>query len=155
MYIREFELKYKVRKLEPSEIAEPYMRKVSDPKHVLAFFQDLPDKGIESFYVLYLNSGNKVLVKQRITEGTANQANPFIREVFRYALACDACGMIFVHNHPSGETEPSREDRAFTETATKLGDAMGIKILDHIIVGRDMVSGTVKHYSFSDHMLYL
>ena len=105
------------------------------------------------FIALYLNSKNKILVKQKIEDGTVNQANPVLREIFRYALACDAASVIVAHNHPSGDPQPSIEDKTFTKTLTQAGDVINIKVLDHIIVARDLESGEVKHYSFADHAL--
>jgi DNA repair protein RadC len=69
--------------------------------------------------------------------GTVNHAEPIIREIFHTALQKYAAAIICIHNHPSGNTTPSLEDRIFTRELAAAGKVMGIKVLDHIIVGGD------------------
>ena len=151
--IREIILKYKMRRATHEDEQNGYLNKLSKPEDTVRAVQEIADEGIERFIALYLNSKNKVLVKQRIEDGTANMANPILRELFRFALACDAVSVIVAHNHPSGDVQPSIEDKTFTKTLTQAGEVMNIKVLDHVIVGRDMETGEVRHYSFADHSL--
>ena len=151
--VREIVLKYRMRRVTAEEQENGYLNKLSKPEDAVKALQDIADEGIERFIALYLNSKNKVLVKQVIETGTVNQANPILREIFRYALACDAASVICCHNHPSGDPAPSIEDKEFTKNLVNAGNVMNAKVLDHIIVARDLETGEVKHYSFADHGL--
>jgi DNA repair protein RadC len=104
----------------------------------------MQDLKIEVFKVLYLNSQNRVIEIAEIEEGSVNQARPIIREVFQQALRIFASSLICVHNHPSGDPQPSKEDKQFTKELFAAGDALAIKCLDHIIIGNG------KFFSFSD-----
>ena len=73
---------------------------------------------------------------------TASLVHP--REVYTAALELRAAALIFVHNHPSGDPAPSPEDLGITKRLKEVGEIMGIRVLDHIVLGRD------QHYSFSD-----
>jgi DNA repair protein RadC len=151
--IREIILKYKMRRATPEEEQNGYMTKITNPEAAVNALQEIAESGIEVFSCLFLNSKNRVLAKQTVETGTVNQANPILREIFRYALACDAASVVCCHNHPSGDTEPSREDREFTKTLVNAGNILNAKVLDHIIVAKDMETGAVKHFSFSEHSL--
>jgi len=151
--VREIVLKYRMRKVTDEEQQNGYLNKLSKPEDAVKALQEIADEGVERFIALYLNSKNKVLVKQVIETGTVNQANPILREIFRYALACDAASVIVAHNHPSGDPAPSIEDKTFTRTLTQAGEVMNIKVLDHVIIARDLETGEVTHYSFADHGL--
>ena len=151
--IREIVLKYKMRRTTPAEEENGYLNKLSKPEDAVRALQEIADEGVERFMVLYLNSKNKILVKQKIEDGTVNQANPILREIFRYGLASDAASVIVAHNHPSGDPQPSAEDKTFTKALIQAGDVMNIKVLDHIIIGRDLETGEIKHYSFADTSL--
>ena len=96
----------------------------------------------EVFKVLLLNSQNRIIDIAEITEGTVNQAEPIIREIFQKALQNFAASVICVHNHPSGDVEPSKEDRKFTPNLVQAGKVLQIKVLDHIIIGNS------SYYSF-------
>lgn len=101
----------------------------------------------EHFEVIFLTSQHAVIAKERLFSGTIDAASIYPREVVKRALELNAAGVIFAHNHPSGEVEPSRSDQLIT---TKLQDALGyvdIKVLDHLIV-----SG-VKFCSFAERGL--
>jgi len=98
----------------------------------------------EVFKLLLLNSQNRLIDIVEITEGTVNQANPIIREIFQKALQAFASSIVCVHNHPSGDVSPSKEDRDFTKELCQVGKSMQIRVLDHIIIGDN------KYYSFAD-----
>ena len=98
----------------------------------------------EVFKVLLLDSQKKIIDIVEITEGTVNNANPIIREVFQKALQSFASSIVCVHNHPSGDVNPSKEDKDFTIDLTKAGEILKIRVLDHIIIGNN------KYYSFAD-----
>ena len=70
-----------------------------------------------------------------LTTGTVNSSLISPREIFLEALKCDAVSVVIIHNHPSGNPEPSIEDVAVSKNIKKYGDDLGIKLLDHIIIG--------------------
>jgi len=115
----------------PADVVEIYMPRMRDLKR-------------EIFRVLYLNSRNIVLHEREMEEGTVNQAHPAVREILREGIERFAVSLICVHNHPSGDPSPSREDREFTRTLAAAGKAVGIRVLDHIIIGDN------RHHSFAD-----
>ena len=94
--------------------------------------------------VVYLNSDNRIIDISDAALGTVNHAMPIIREIFHSALQKYATAIICIHNHPSGNTTPSPEDKTFTMELTAAGKLMGIKVLDHIIIGGD------SFYSFAN-----
>jgi len=94
--------------------------------------------------VVYLNSDNRIIDISDAALGTVNRAMPIIREIFHSALQKYAAAIICIHNHPSGSITPSPEDNIFTKELTAAGKLMGIKVLDHIIIGGD------SFYSFAD-----
>jgi DNA repair protein RadC len=101
----------------------------------------------ESFWTLLLDGKNRITRIAKISEGslTASLAHP--REVYRPAIAGAAAGVLFVHNHPSGDPEPSEEDLRLTKRLVETGRIIGIRILDHVIIGRR------RYFSFADQGL--
>jgi DNA repair protein RadC len=96
----------------------------------------LRDAGQEEFHALLLNSRHRVLREVLVTRGILDSALIHPREVFRAAVGEGAAGVILVHNHPSGDPTPSAEDRAVTRQLAEAGRAVGIPVLDHVVVGR-------------------
>jgi DNA repair protein RadC len=94
--------------------------------------------------VVYLNSDNRIIDISDAALGTVNHAMPIMREIFHSALQKYAAAIICIHNHPSGNIAPSPEDKTFTKELTAAGRLMGIKVLDHIIIGGD------SSYSFAN-----
>ena len=94
---------------------------------------DLPQ---EEFHALILNTRHRVVREVLITRGILDASLIHPREVFRPAVAEGAAGVILVHNHPSGDPSPSPEDRAVTRQLGAAGRALGIPVLDHVVVGR-------------------
>ncbi len=114
---------------------------------VTFLIHNLRDKNREIFMVIYLNGKNQILKMEELFEGTLSTSAVYPREVVKKALAENAAALIFVHNHPSGSLNPSKDDLAIT---TKLKDALraiDISVHDHIIIaGND-------YYSFADNQL--
>jgi DNA repair protein RadC len=98
----------------------------------------------EVFKVVYLNSNNRIIDISDAATGTVNQAMPIVREIIHAALQKFAAAIICVHNHPSANISPSQEDKKFTQELSAAGKLMGIKVLDHIIIGDG------NHFSFAD-----
>lgn len=102
------------------------------------------DKKQEYFYCLYVNQRKELIERKLLFMGTVNRSIVHPREVFKYAYLCSASGIICVHNHPSGDVCPSREDIRLTNSLVEIGKINGIPIIDHIIIGDD------NYYSFYD-----
>lgn len=101
------------------------------------FHERLKDEKQEHFYVLMLDTKNNIIGEQLITKGILDASIIHPREVFKPAIKNSASKIILVHNHPSGDPEPSQEDIGITEKLMKSGDEIGIKVLDSIITGKD------------------
>lgn len=97
----------------------------------------------EHFWVTGLNTKNIVKYTDLVSLGSLNAAIVHPREVFRYAVSKGVSAVIMCHNHPSGDTNPSQEDILLTKRLTQAGEVLGIKVLDHIIIGEG-------HFSFRD-----
>lgn len=93
------------------------------------------DRRREYFLTLLLDGKNRIILEEQISEGSLNQSIVHPREVFSRAVKESAAAVILVHNHPSGDPAPSREDREITRRLKEAGDLLGIRVLDHIIIG--------------------
>jgi DNA repair protein RadC len=117
----------------PLAVGEP----VRDAGAVYAHFRGrLPQLDREVFYVLLLDGKNRVRSEVRVSEGPLTAALVHPREVFAPAIRDGAAALILVHNHPSGDPTPSAEDAAITTRLRQVGDLVGIRVLDHVVVGR-------------------
>jgi len=124
--------------------------RVESSKEVADLFMPrMRDLKKEVFKILLLDGQNNIMdIKGvEIDEGTVTQASPNVREIMSKALQNFAAAVVCVHNHPSGNPNPSQEDRHFTKKLVIAGKAMQIKVLDHIIIGDN------KYYSFADEGL--
>ena len=100
------------------------------------FVDELKDKKKEHFYALYLDTKNRIIERpELISTGTLNSSIVHPREIFKEAVKKSANAIILVHNHPSGDCNPSDEDLQITQTLIDAGKLLGIKVLDHVIVG--------------------
>jgi DNA repair protein RadC len=97
-------------------------------------FRDLVQ---EEFWLFPLNSINRVLEPKQITKGILNSSPAHPRECFREAITQSAAAVIFVHNHPSGNPEPSQDDIVITKQLVEAGKIIGITVHDHIIIAAD------------------
>ncbi len=94
----------------------------------------------EHFCILCLNAKNKIVGVHTISIGSLTASIVHPREVFKAAILNNASGIICLHNHPSGDPEPSREDVEITKRLVKAGEIIGIKVLDHVIIGEQKYS---------------
>jgi len=111
------------------------------------FHERLRDRKKEVFLTLLLDAKNRVLREILISEGSLNASIVHPREVFVPVVRESAAAVLFVHNHPSGDPTPSREDLELTKRLSEAGALMGVRVLDHIIIG----SG--RYMSFADQGL--
>jgi DNA repair protein RadC len=112
--------------------------KITSAEDVFDYFHErLKDKKQEEFWVLMLNAKNHIIAERFTNKGIADSAITHPREIFRDAIKNSASKIILIHNHPSGDPTPSQEDLDITKNIMKLGDELGIKVLDHVILGRD------------------
>ena len=93
----------------------------------------------EHFRTLNLDTKNQIISIEEISIGNLNSSIVHPREVFNMAIKKSANSIILVHNHPSGDPTPSKEDIDVTYRLISAGDIIGIKVLDHIIIGYDRV----------------
>jgi len=105
------------------------------PAQVFARLTSVRRARQEHFFVLCLNIRGRQIKKELVSKGILNAAIVHPREVFYAAILHNAASIIVVHNHPSGDTEPSTEDLDVTARLVKAGQIMGIEVYDHIIVG--------------------
>lgn len=127
--------------------AEPLVRdSITSPEDGVALLMPrLRYESKEHFLVVLLNSKNKVLDVEQISEGSLNSSVVHPREVFAPAVLHHAAAILTAHNHPSGDPTPSKEDKDLTNTLVQAGKYMGIPVLDHIIIG------DAKYFSFKEH----
>jgi DNA repair protein RadC len=110
--------------------------KVTSPQDIANYLmEDMRYLKKEHFKIIILDTKNKVLDVCTISIGSLNSSIVHPREVFHEAVKKSAASILLVHNHPSGETQPSREDINITKRLIEAGELMGIKVLDHIIIG--------------------
>ena len=107
----------------------------TSPGQVYELFRDLAKEAKEHFLCLHLDGKNRIVCLDRVSVGSLNQCLVHPREVFKAALLSSSAAVILVHNHPTGDPEPSGEDRAITKRLAEVGALVGIKVLDHVIVG--------------------
>ncbi len=118
---------------------------ISSPDDVIDYLNhELSGSRIEKFMAIYLSTKNEVLSMEILHEGTLDQTAIYPRKVIESALKHNARSIIFVHNHPSGDSTPSRADIRMTKELERAAKAVDMKVHDHIIIGRGM------HYSLRD-----
>ncbi len=114
------------------------IKKISSAKDVFDLFHNrLKDKKQEHFYVLMLNNMNYIVEEKLISKGTLDKTLIHPREIFRHAIKNAVSKIILVHNHPDGNPMPSINDLEITDELVKAGELIGIKIIDHIIIGKN------------------
>lgn len=113
-------------------------RKITSMEDVVSYYRPyLRDLKKEVFKVMLLDCRNKLIKETTISEGSLNASVVHPREVVKEIIRESAAAVIFVHNHPSGEPKPTREDIEITDRLVKVCTLVGVKVLDHIIIGDD------------------
>ena len=119
-------------------IKNGYSKKINSAEDVFNMFHDrLVNEKKEHFIVLMLDIKNQIIKEETISIGTLGNSLIHPREVFKSAIKNSAYSIILVHNHPSGDCNPSKEDVDITERLIEVGKMVDIKVLDHIIIGRE------------------
>jgi DNA repair protein RadC len=122
--------------------------KITSAKDIIDILMpQMRDLKTEVFKVAYLDNNNQLIDITDVTKGTVSHAFPIVREIIHLALQKFAASLICAHNHPSSNITPSSDDKKFTRELSDAGKLMGIRVLDHVIIGNDA------HFSFSDERL--
>ena len=122
-----------VRLTSPGQAADAFKALVGDPDR-------------EIFCVLILDGKNRITSIHQVSQGSLNQSIVHPRETFKAAILANAAAIILAHNHPSGDTTPSREDKEITQRLKEAGELLGIRVLDHVIIDTE----TSNYLSFCD-----
>jgi DNA repair protein RadC len=112
-------------------------RRYTAPAQVAEIFSFLHNEVKEHFFTVHLDGKNRILCLDLVSIGSLNQAIVHPREVFKTSLITSAAALLLVHNHPTGDPTPSAEDIAITRRLKEAGEIIGIKVLDHVIVGTE------------------
>ena len=121
---------------------------IRSSKEVLEYLQhNLRDKNREVFMVIYLNGRNQIIKMEEVFEGTLSTSAVYPREVVKRALDNEAAALVFVHNYPSGNPNPSKEDLTITNKLKEASQSIDVVVHDHLIIAGNEV------YSFADHGL--
>ena len=109
---------------------------IHEPKDVVQYFSHLlEDAEQEEIHVILLNTKNKVITHKLLTVGILNSSQCHPREAFKWAIRYNAAAIILLHNHPSGDPDPSTNDIEVTTRIKSAGEIIGIQLLDHLILG--------------------
>ncbi|KUG26868.1 dna repair protein radc [hydrocarbon metagenome] len=120
-------------------------KKISSPGDVAELYIPLlRDELQEKFYVVCLSSSNRIIKHELLFVGTLNASLVHPREIFKTALANDSANIILMHNHPSGQPEPSNEDISITRRIVEAGKILEIQIFDHIIIAGNSYTSFVE-----------
>ena len=112
------------------------IKKITCAKDVFNYFHErLKDKKEEYFYILMLNTQNNIIGEHLISKGILDASIVHPREIFKPAIKNSSSKIILVHNHPSGDPTPSPEDDDITRRLIEVGEGLGIKIIDSVIIG--------------------
>jgi DNA repair protein RadC len=145
---------YRLKTFQVQFVAEPTefsagspCRASNDAERIARSIYQRLDADKEHFLLLTLNNKNRVNGFKVVSTGSLTASLVHPREVWRAALHLCAAAVIFVHNHPSGEPTPSQEDQEITRHLKETGDILGIRVLDHVVLGQE------RFFSFSDRGL--
>jgi DNA repair protein RadC len=131
----------------PDYTTAKHLDRLTSSSDAVQWFNRLQDETQEIFLALHLDAKNRIVCLDVVSTGSLNASIVHPREVFKMVLLSNAAAVIFLHNHPSGDSEPSREDIQLTERLKLAGELLGIRVLDHIIIGEN------NHMSFADRGL--
>lgn len=137
LYIREVAIRYKKKRV-PKKLNYCINGEATSAERVANIFRkELQSEIVEVFIVAHLNIKNIIESFQLISRGSVSKADVCKRNVFQAALLSNCTGIILVHNHPSGDSKPSPDDYKITEELREAGKLLEIKIVDHVIIGKE------------------
>ncbi len=139
-YLKEIEIRYKIKRIDDKVIG----KRVTDAKIVADLFSDLQSESTEKFLAVNLDANNKILCFEVVAIGSVEAIYLRPMEVFRTSIIVNASAVILVHNHPSGEPNPSPADVNFTIKCMRIADDLGVNLQDHIVIGLE------GYYSFAE-----
>ena len=139
-YLREVELKYKITEVESDIVG----KNGKSSAQVFKLFNNLQNETKEKFITINLDSQQKIICFEVVAIGSLQAIHIRPMEVFRTSIMVNAASAIVVHNHPSGDPNPSASDLTFTQKLANLSNEMGLQLLDHVIIGIN------QYYSFAD-----
>ena len=145
--IKEFQLLVKDAPVVPAEIQLFVGVSFRSSADIYRLFKGLASMPVETFLVLHLDGKNRMVGMTTCSIGCMTSSLVHPRDVFRPAIANMTAGLIFIHNHPSGDPAPSDEAIQITKRLCEVGKIVGIRGLDHIIIGKD------RYFSFADQGL--
>ena len=120
--------------------------KILNANNIFEYYRNIfIDKKQEYFYAIYLDTKNNIIKDKLLFIGTINQSLVHPREIFKEAYLLSASSIILIHNHPTGNVSPSKNDINLTKNIINVGNLLGIKVLDHIIIGDN------NYYSFIEN----
>jgi DNA repair protein RadC len=121
--------------------------KISSPSDSYQALSKFHKKRQEHFMVITLNGAHYISGIRIVSIGLVNRTVVHPREIYNWAIRDNACAIIMAHNHPSGQVDPSPEDREITTKLVKAGQIMGIAVLDHLVISK------LGYFSFLEHGL--
>ena len=120
-------------------------KKVTSPQDIADIYIPLlRDENKERFIVVCLNSSNKIIKHETISVGNLNSSVVHPREIFKVAIDCSSASIILIHNHPSGNPEPSNEDIKITQKIVESGKILDIPVFDHLILAGETYTSFVE-----------
>ena len=125
---------------------KPQENLVLTAKDAISLNSDLKEKKKEYLVCLFLNARNALIKKEIISIGTLDKSLVHPREIFGPAVELRSAGIILLHNHPSGDPEPSEQDKEIFDKIIKAGEIMGVNVLDFIIIGNEKITAFLKNY---------
>ncbi len=129
-------MSYRVALVELPLVREAGTDRIRDPADAHRICSDLADLAQESFHVLTVDARNRLVGRHMVSLGIADASLIHPREVVRPAILDGAAAVVLLHNHPSGDPTPSAEDVRLTRQMVDAGKVVGIRVMDHVIIGR-------------------
>ncbi len=139
IFLKRIEARFKneiVRENAPAWVSKRF----TSAQQIFEMFYDLHMETKEHFIAIHLDGKNRISCFDRVSLGSLNQSIVHPRELFKTACLTSAAAIILLHNHPTGDPSPSREDLDITRRVKEAGELLGIKVLDHIIIGDTYLS---------------